>query len=103
MNDLTAFRRDLLFALAGMDNPNGLELKAEIEEYYDEEIEPGRLYPNLDDLVMMGLIIKRRKTPRENEYELSKRGRRELEARQAWTFEHVQSLISDSPVASPSE
>jgi PadR family transcriptional regulator, regulatory protein PadR len=58
MNDLTAFQRDLLYVIAGLDEPHGLAIKEELEQYYDGEIHHGRLYPNLDVLVEKGLVKK---------------------------------------------
>ncbi|MDL0120058.1 helix-turn-helix transcriptional regulator [Halobacterium salinarum] len=58
MQDLTGFQRDLLYVIAGLDEPHGLAVKAEMEEYYTSEIHHGRLYPNLDTLVDKGLVEK---------------------------------------------
>ena len=58
MNEMTAFQRDLLYVVHDKDEPHGLEIKAAVEDYYQEEINHGRLYPNLDDLVSRGLLIK---------------------------------------------
>jgi DNA-binding PadR family transcriptional regulator len=84
MNDLTGFQRDLLYVVAGHENPHGLALKEELEEYYEKEVHHGRLYPNLDTLVEKGLVDKSQKDRRTNGYSLSKRGRRELTARKEW-------------------
>lgn len=84
MDDLTGFQRDLLRVIAGMDEPKGLEVKAEIENYYDKEINHGRLYPNLDKLVEKGLVNKGSHDERSNAYEATKRGMREIEARDQW-------------------
>lgn len=82
MNDLTAFQRDLLRVIGGMDEgPIGLEVKREVEDYYDSEVNHGRLYPNLDTLVQKGLIAKEELDGRTNTYTLTRRGRDELEAR----------------------
>ena len=56
MHDLTGFQRDLLYVIAGRDDPHGLAIKEELEEYYESEIHHGRLYPNLDALVDKGLV-----------------------------------------------
>lgn len=48
MHDLTGFQRDLLVEIAGLEEPHGLALKDALEEYYEKEIHPGRLYPNLN-------------------------------------------------------
>lgn len=95
MNDLTGFQRDLLFAVAGMDEPHGLAIKNELEGYYDEEINHGRLYPNLDALVKKGLVHKGSKDRRTNSYGLSRRGRREIEARREWENENAEFLTKE--------
>ena len=51
MDDLTAFQRDLLYVIAGLENgtpPHGLAIKDSLEVDYSGEIHHGRLYPNLD-------------------------------------------------------
>jgi len=58
MYDLTGFQCDLLYTIAGQDEPHGLALKEELEQYYEGEIHHGRLYPNLDTLVDKGLVEK---------------------------------------------
>lgn len=81
MNDLTAFQRDLLYGIAGLETPHGLAIRDELTEYYNTEIHHGRLYPNLDTLVDTGLIEKGEEDGRTNWYSLTERGRRELKAR----------------------
>lgn len=81
MHDLTGFQRDLLYTIAGGDDPHGLALKDELEEYYEIEVHHGRLYPNLDTLVNKGLVEKSETDQRTNIYALTRRGLRELEAR----------------------
>jgi len=58
MNGLTAFQRDILYVIAGLDEPYGLAIKEELDAYYESEVNHGRLYPNLDALVKEGLINK---------------------------------------------
>ncbi|WP_273837419.1 PadR family transcriptional regulator [Halococcus sp. PRR34] len=89
MYDLTGFQRDLLYAIAGQDDPHGLAVKEELEEYYETEIHHGRLYPNLDELVEKGLIDKGQRDRRTNFYEITQRGRREIEARREWEDQYV--------------
>ncbi len=84
MYDLTGFQRDLLYVVAGLDEPHGLAIKEELEEYYESKIHHGRLYPNLDTLVEKGLVKKSEKDRRTNEYTVTRRGRQEIDARQAW-------------------
>mgnify|MGYP000591973428 CR=1 FL=1 len=84
MNDLTGFQRDLLYVIAGRDQLHGLAIKDELEGYYETEIHHGRLYPNLDTLVEKGLVEKGELDKRTNYYSVTRRGRRELEARREW-------------------
>jgi DNA-binding PadR family transcriptional regulator len=84
MYDLTGFQRDLLYVVAGLDDPHGLGIKEELSDYYDDKIHNGRLYPNLDTLVSKGLMDKGTQDRRTNAYSVTRRGRRELAARRDW-------------------
>lgn len=74
MEKLTAFQRDLLIVLEGMDQPHGLGIKKELEDYYQVKINHGRLYPNLDTLVQKGLVEKGAIADRTNWYAVTKKG-----------------------------
>jgi PadR family transcriptional regulator PadR len=89
MYDLTGFQRDLLYTIAGLDQPHGLAIKDGLEQYYESEIHHGRLYPNLDTLVEKGFVEKGQKDKRTNTYELTRRGQREIEARREWEDEYL--------------
>ena len=89
MYDLAGFHRDLLYTTAGKDKPHGLALKDELEQYYESEIHHGRLYPNLDTLVEKGLLEKGQIDRRTNYYQVTQRGRREIEARREWEEQYV--------------
>lgn len=96
MHDLTGFQRDLLYVIAGGDEPHGLAIKDELEGYYETEIHHGRLYPNLDTLVEKGLVEKGQRDRRTNFYTVTQRGRRELEARQEWEAQYLdETLVVD--------
>lgn len=84
MHDLTGFQRDLLVVIAGLDEPHGLAIKAEIEDYYEGPINHGRLYPNLDELVDAGYVDKGEKDRRTNVYTVTERGREVLADREEW-------------------
>jgi DNA-binding PadR family transcriptional regulator len=94
MHDLTGFQRDLLYVIAGKDEPHGLAIKAELESYYEKEIHHGRLYPNLDTLVDKGLVDKGQRDRRTNYYALTDRGSREIEARREWESKHLSEQTS---------
>jgi len=93
MYDLTGFQRDLLYVVAGLDNPHGLAIKDELEAYYEKEIHHGRLYPNLDTLVEKGLVEKGEKDRRTNVYNITRRGEREIEARRKWEQQYVEDSV----------
>ena len=86
---LTEFQRDVLYAIAGQDEPKGLAIKDELDNYYESEINHGRLYPNLDDLVEKGLIEKGERDKRTNCYRLTQRGHREIDTRREWEDQYV--------------
>ena len=90
MHDLTGFQRDLLYVIAGLDEPHGLAIKEELEEYYEGEIHHGRLYPNLDELVDKGLVEKGTIDRRTNSYTLTQRGQREIDARVEWEASYLE-------------
>jgi DNA-binding PadR family transcriptional regulator len=72
-SDLTAFQQNILTILA--EEPMyGLAIKRELEAYYGSEVNHGRLYPNLDDLVEDGLVEKSELDKRTNQYELTDAG-----------------------------
>jgi len=71
--ELTAFQRNILTVLA--EEPRyGLAIKRELESYYGVEVNHGRLYPNLDDLVNEGFVEKSALDKRTNEYALTDAG-----------------------------
>lgn len=84
IEELSGFQRDALYVIAGLDEPNGLAIKDELEEYSGTRVDRGRLYPNLDVLVEEGLIEKNQQRERRNAYVLTARGRHEIEIRRAW-------------------
>ena len=89
MDDLTGFQRDLLYVIAGADQPSGQDVKSEIESYYRADINHGRLYPNLDTLVNKDLVDKGQHDRRTNYYEISEKGNRSIDDRQQWEQQYV--------------
>ncbi len=96
MNDLTDFQRDLLCVIAGMNEPYGLAVKAEIEDYHGTAVNPSRVYQGLDTLVAKGLVEKGQRDQRTNAYTLTQRGQRELNARQQWKKKQYSPKTADS-------
>lgn len=87
---LTAFQLDCLRAVERVaekyqdEPPHGLALKADLEKYYEKEINHGRLYPNLDDLVDADLVTKGEIDARTNSYRLTEEGTAILDERVGW-------------------
>ncbi|WP_058985012.1 PadR family transcriptional regulator [Halobacterium sp. CBA1132] len=90
MYDLTGFQRDVLYAVAGLDEPHGLGIKDELDNYYESEVNHGHLYPSLDELAGKGLIEKDQKNARTNVYTITERGEREIEARWEWEAQYTE-------------
>ncbi|MFC6904999.1 PadR family transcriptional regulator [Halalkalicoccus tibetensis] len=90
-HDLTAFQHNILVILA--EEPMyGLAIKRELESYYDTEVNHGRLYPNLDDLVERDLVAKSELDKRTNQYELTDDGYETVLGQLNWVFSK---LITD--------
>jgi DNA-binding PadR family transcriptional regulator len=85
VRELTAFQQNILVVLA--EEPRyGLAIKRTLEDYYGTEVNHGRLYPNLDDLVEMDLVEKSELDKRTNQYELTEPGRDALLERLDWVL-----------------
>jgi hypothetical protein len=85
-NDTTRFQLDLLAVIAGYETgryhddrhssepPYGLAIKNTLEGRYGEDVNHGRLYPNLDTLVEDDLVEKSQADRRTNYYSLTDDG-----------------------------
>jgi DNA-binding PadR family transcriptional regulator len=83
--ELTAFQQNILVILSE-EAMYGLAIKRELEAYYGTEVNHGRLYPNLDDLVEMELVEKSELDKRTNQYELTELGREAVLDQLEWTL-----------------
>ncbi|SDR11901.1 DNA-binding transcriptional regulator, PadR family [Halopelagius longus] len=88
MFELTGFQRDLLYVIAGSDQPSGQEIKERIGKDVGE-VNHGRLYPNLDALVEEGLVEKGQQDRRTNYYKISEEGWQAIERRREWEDQYV--------------
>jgi hypothetical protein len=80
--DINAFQRDCLVAIAALDDsPKGTAIQDWLEVEYDEELNHGRVYPALNDLVEDDLLEKGSRDGRTNEYALTEAARRLLRGR----------------------
>lgn len=86
--ELTGFQRDLLYVIAGSDQPSGQTIRRELEEYI-ENINHGRLYPNLDKLVEYSLVQKGDQDQRTNYYEVTESGEELLTRRREWEDQYM--------------
>lgn len=88
--DLTAFQYNILVVLS-KEPMYGLAIKAELEAYYLGEVNHGRLYPNLDDLVEQGLVSKSELDKRTNQYALTDAGYDAVFQQLEWVASYVSS------------
>lgn len=95
MEDLTAFQRDILYLVAELGDPHGLAIRNKLQDYYGTDVNHGRLYPNLDTLVEMGLLEKGIKDRRTNEYKITTRGIREIQSRRQWEEKKLDGVLED--------
>ncbi|THE63565.1 PadR family transcriptional regulator [Salinadaptatus halalkaliphilus] len=86
--ELTAFQTNILVILA-KEPMYGLAIKRELEEYYGTEVNHGRLYPNLDELVELGLVEKSELDKRTNQYSLTDDGYEAVLDGVRWTLSKV--------------
>lgn len=89
MHDLTAFQRDVLYVVAGEENLQELAIKEELDEYYGDDINDSRLYPNLSTLVDKGLLREQETNRETSEYSLTDRGSREISARRRFVDSQI--------------
>ena len=71
-------------------------MKAEIQTYYEADINHGRLYPNLDELVEKELIEKGELDKRTNYYELAERGKQAFADRRECEQQYAEVAVSFS-------
>lgn len=95
-HDLTAFQQHILTVLS-KEPQYGLAIKGELERYCGSEVNHGRLYPNLNDLVERGLVAKSELDKRTNQYKLTDEGYDLLLGELKW---RVSKLITDDDRAS---
>jgi DNA-binding PadR family transcriptional regulator len=86
--ELTAFQHNILVILA-KEPMYGLAIKRQLEDYYGTEVNHGRLYPNLDELVGMGLVEKSELDKRTNQYELTDDGYDAVMDQMQWTLSNL--------------
>ena len=101
MKDLTAFQRDLLYAIASLNNPYGLGIKEKLESYYDEDVNTGRVYQNLGKLVDTDYVEKAAIDKRTNSYTLTAKATTAIDARHAWERNQVRQIDVGDPASPP--
>ncbi len=82
MLGLTSFQTHMLFVISGNEKPHGLAIKSTLSDVIDQEVNHGRLYPNLDELVEKGKLDRRT-----NYYELTEYGEEQLDEYIDWLQE----------------
>lgn len=89
LESLTGFQRDLLYVIAGSGKTSGQDVKDELQKTYEEPINHGRLYPNLDTLVDRGLVKKGSIDRRTNSYEITEQGLKAIHAHEIWENQYL--------------
>lgn len=92
MQELSAFQRDMLYVIASLDEPYGLGIKTELEEYYEEEVNTGRVYQNLNKMAESGYVEKDTIDKRTNSYTLTSKAGDSIDTREMWQAEQVDQL-----------
>ena len=90
---LSAFQRDLLYVVADLDTPYGLEIKRGLKEYYHKDVNSGRVYQNLNILVDKGCIEKSAVDKRTNAYTLTQKAVIAMKNRHHWQQTQVERRI----------
>lgn len=84
MHELTAFQTTLMVAIRANKNPSGQTVRRWLESndgHAVDDVNHGRMYPNLNELIEKGYATKGKQDARTNYYELTDEGRKRLEAR----------------------
>lgn len=99
--DLTQFQLEILAVLDEETAEYGLGIKERLEEYHEEIINHGRLYPNLDELAEQGYIEIGELDKRTNEYRITGAGRDVIRDRTRWLANRLSMTLepSEDPVA----
>lgn len=95
-DETTGFQRDLLCVLYGLDDPKGMEVQSELEEYYGSEVLHARVYQNLDTLVEQGLVEKGERDSRTNYYRITDAGRDAIESVIEWKRQYTDGVEADT-------
>lgn len=104
MHDLTALQRDILFVIHGLDDPTTDDINRELTPYYETDaLNRVRLTNNLGVLADKELVT--RDDPTDHSlsditYEITARGRRELETHRNWQDTQTPD-VTDSPPTTP--
>jgi len=87
MLGLSSFQTHMLFVISGNEKPHGLAIKSTLSDVIDDDVNHGRLYPNLDELVEDGYLEKGDLDRRTNYYELTEYGEEQLDEYINWLQE----------------
>ena len=82
--DLSAFQRDLLWAIFHESARTEFELNIEIETYYDAIISTGHVHEELNKLIERDLVVNETRDEHINRYSLTETAHQALEAHRAW-------------------
>lgn len=89
IEELTGFQRDLLYAIAGREEPHGLALKDDSKRTMTRRFITGDSTPTLTRSSTRGLVEKNQRDRRTNAYVLTQRGQREIDAHRDWEAQYL--------------
>ena len=92
---LSAFQRDILYVISDLETSYGLGIKDALDEYYDEEVNTGRVYQNLSTLVEEGYLEKSAIDKRTNSYTLTEKALQGIEHRLHWQRAHAGAQLAE--------
>lgn len=91
--ELSGFQRDILSILWHLGPSKGLKIKSELHEMHTDDINHGRLYHNLDQLVEKGLVDKSERDGRTNEYAITESAQKMMEQYTRWLNDSLESTV----------
>lgn len=89
LHEKSGLERDILVALGGLGEPNGRQLRDEVEQVLDRELQTAHVYERLGEFTEEGLVEKEAKDARENIYRLTPEGRRRVQEYGQWVWSRV--------------
>lgn len=89
LHDRPALERDLLVELGGLEEPNGRQLREQLEDSLGRELQTAHVYERLTELAEESVVEKEPVDGRENIYRLTPEGRSMVQEYARWVWSRV--------------